>query len=102
MTQARGAFTEVSFFSLAGFGTLEPSTPERATLPNGMKLYYSLGLYEPEGNAGALADLTGWLDGELPLGVGCRAQQKIPNAEWCLSLLGKLRPETEGCDANED
>jgi hypothetical protein len=102
LTAASGTFTQVQFFSLAGFGTPERTAPEHVELPNGMTLYYSLGLYEPEGNAGSLADLTVWLDVVAPLGVSCWQQQKVSNPKWCLPILGHLRPAAEGCETIGD
>jgi hypothetical protein len=102
LTEASGTFTEIGLFSLEDLVTPERSAPEYAELPNGMTVYYSLGLSEPKGSAGPIADLTGWLDADVPLGVSCWTRQEIPNPEWCLPILGQLRPEAEGCAAGEN
>ncbi|WP_374433218.1 hypothetical protein [Tabrizicola sp.] len=105
------AFTEVSFFTFSALDSLEPSTLDTKALPNGLKtkalpnglkLHYSTVVAPLGGNAGSLATLAGWLEGDIRLGVSCMSQEETPNPEWCLPILEKLRPEADGCEKKED
>lgn len=100
-TAAGPAFAEVSFFTFSAMDSFEPSTLNSRTLPNGLKLHYSTVVAELGGNAAPLATLAGWLEGDVRLGVSCAAQQETPNPEWCLPVLGALRPAADGCGEEE-
>lgn len=102
LTAAGLAFTEVSFFTFSALDSLEPSTLDTKALPNGLKLHYSTVVAPLGGNAGSLATLAGWLEGDIRLGVSCMSQEETPNPEWCLPILEKLRPEADGCEKKED
>lgn len=103
LTAAGPAFGEVSVFTFSALDSFEPETLEESkALPNGLKLHYSTVVAELGGNAAPLATLAGWLEGDVRLGVSCMSQQEIPNPEWCLMILGKLRPEADGCEPTED
>jgi hypothetical protein len=79
-----------------------PALPETEVLPNGMTLRYSSEVDEVVGSGGAETRLNGWLDSTPALGVSCSAQAEEPNAEWCVPILGDLRPKAEGCDTAAD
>lgn len=102
LTAAGLAFTEVRFFTFSALDSLEPSTLDTKALPNGLKLHYSTVVAPLGGNAGSLASLAGWLEGDIRLGVSCMSQEETPNPEWCLPILEKLRPEADGCEKKED
>jgi hypothetical protein len=67
------------------------------TLENGMSFAYWTETEEAVGSGGAAAFLQGRLESSPPLTVTCTMQAEIPDAEWCLPLLGSIRTMTEGC-----
>ena len=73
--------------------------PETEVLRNGLTLRYATEVAEAVGSGGAETLLTGWLDSVPPLGVACRGQAEVPDADWCVAVLGQLRPRVEGCGA---
>ncbi len=76
---------------------------EVVQLPNGLTLLYSLKVGEQEGSSGGLVMLSGWLKSKTAiLSVVCSTYQKWPEPGWCLEALGSLRPETMGCETEEE
>jgi hypothetical protein len=70
-------------------------------LKNGLKLDYDTSTEEAAGSGGAVAGLVGLLGSDPPLAVTCSMQSEIPDAEWCLPILGQLRSEADGCTEEE-
>ncbi len=70
---------------------------ESEVLGHGWTLRYAAQEDEAVGSGGAETRLRGWIDSTPPLRVACSAQSEFPDAEWCLAVLGKLRPKAEGC-----
>jgi hypothetical protein len=73
--------------------------PETELLRNGLTLRYATEVAEAGGSGGAETLLTGWLDSSPSVEVICRAQAEMPDAAWCVPLLGALRPRAESCGA---
>jgi hypothetical protein len=73
--------------------------PETEVLRNGLTLRYATEVAEAGGSGGAETLLTGWLDSSPPMGVACSGQAEVPDADWCVPVLGALRPRAEGCGA---
>jgi hypothetical protein len=69
-----------------------------AVLANAMTLHYSSQVDEAVGSGGAETRLSGWLTSTPPVVVSCTAQAEYPNAEWCLPIIGQLRPKDDGCE----
>jgi hypothetical protein len=90
--QARSPFT----ISLGPPDALD--TPKSLVLENGMTFVYGTATEEAVGSGGAAAFLEGVLGSVSPLGVTCAMQGEVPDAEWCLPVLGRLRTEAEGCE----
>lgn len=85
--------------------SIEPTgeaPPESRDLPNGLVAHYGTRVDQGEGSGGSEVMLSGWLEGDASLGVACWTQQEYPSPEWCLPILGELRPETDGCEMKED
>jgi hypothetical protein len=74
-----------------------PVLPQSEVLGNGWTLRYAFEVDEAVGSGGAETRLSGWIDSTPPLAVSCTAQAEHPNAEWCVPILGSLRPKAEGC-----
>ncbi len=66
-------------------------------LANGMTLDYEARTEGAVGSGGAVAGLVGILSGTSVFGVTCSMQAEVPDAEWCLPVLGALRPAADGC-----
>jgi hypothetical protein len=69
-----------------------------AVLANAMTLHYTSQVDEAVGSGGAETRLSGWLTSTPPVVVSCTAQAEYPNAEWCLPIIGQLRPKDDGCE----
>jgi hypothetical protein len=69
-----------------------------AVLANAMTLHYTSQVDEAVGSGGAETRLSGWLTSTPPLIVSCTAQAEYPNAEWCLPIIGQIRPKDDGCE----
>ncbi len=92
----------ITLLSLQGSDPSGIPAAESVQLPNGLTLHYSIKTGEMEGGSGGNVTLSGWLEGENPLGVGCSTLQKYPNPEWCVQALGQLRPAAEGCETEDE
>jgi hypothetical protein len=75
---------------------------EVVTLQNGLTLHYAAEVMQAEGSGGATTHLVGWLNTLPPLSVTCTAQAEVPDAAWCMPILGDLRPKSEGCGTGSD
>ena len=71
--------------------------PGGVVLGNGMTLDYWTKTEDAVGSGGAVAGLAGILSGAASYAVTCSMQGEVPDAEWCLPVLGALRTEAEGC-----
>ena len=91
----------ITFYTLAGLAVEGASAPSSALLPNGLTLQYSTQTRDAEGSGGAEVMLSGWLEGGIPLAVSCETQTEYGGPEWCVPVLGTLRPVETGCE-NED
>jgi hypothetical protein len=93
----------IRLMSLQGMALADTDLPETELLPNGLTARYATEEDEAAGSGGAEVRLSGWLEGEEPLiGIGCFTQTEYGGPEWCLPILGELRPEAEGCEAKEE
>ena len=88
--------------SLAGVDLTGASARETKVLSNGLIARYGTTVGDAAGSGGAEVFLSGWLEGDVPVSIGCMTQQEYTNPEWCLPILGELRPAANGCEAKED
>jgi hypothetical protein len=88
--------------SLAGKDLVPDPTLDREELPNGLVAHYRTTVDEAAGSGGSEVLLSGWLEGAVPLGIGCWTQTEYGSPDWCLPILGELRPEADGCETKED
>jgi hypothetical protein len=72
-------------------------TSETTVLENGMSLAYRTETREAVGSGGAEAFLDGIISSEPTVRVTCTMQGEVPDAAWCIPVLGKLRPQEDGC-----
>jgi hypothetical protein len=79
---------------------IEPT--DTVILQNGITLEYLTDTEDAVGSGGAAAFLMGVLGSTPPLGVTCTMQGEVPDAAWCLPVLGDLRPMAEGCAKGAD
>lgn len=87
----------------AGHAYQSMDWPKHADLGAGWTIAYASGVVEAEGSGGAEAQLQGWMSGPASLAVSCTRQGESPDPEWCLPILGQLRPIAEqSCGAARD
>ena len=84
------------------FPMVKASFPEQTELANGIGLSYITGVKAADVSGGFEATLSGWFQGSPSLGVQCSIAGKDPDPEWCLPILGQLRPAQAGCDTRKE
>jgi hypothetical protein len=75
----------------------EVRTSETTVLENGMSLAYRTETVEAVGSGGAEAFLEGIISSEPTVKITCTMQAEVPDAAWCIPVIGKLRPQEDGC-----
>jgi hypothetical protein len=84
------------------FPMAEASFPKHTELANGIGLSYTTDVKPADVSGGFEARLSGWFQGAPSLGVQCSTAGKDPDPEWCLPILGQIRPAQAGCDTGNE
>jgi hypothetical protein len=76
-------------------------------LENGMTIRFETSFEATVGSLGPTARLEGTLmtnpePARLNYEISCASQGDYPDPKWCLSILGKLRTQSEGCSKEEE